>query len=327
MRTSRVLIRAIAFTLLLAAACKNAGNEPVYGDGTIGPPKLVDPPLARETNGSGNTPMPAANDTGAPPIPTTTAPAPPPAAPVTGKGFVIDHTTVDAAFDRIPQNYLVAAKSLRVFYGRLSHGDQLLVGATMIGKSKGAQYSPRGTVEAFYGSMDPGRDTPEWEKATRDRMQKPPAPNVVMWAWSSNVGKPERGGTQAYVEDAMKRLEKLEADFPQTRFVYFTGPAQTYKGATDYTKHNAVIRKFATERGKILFDFEDLDLYSPDGQKHAADTHACEWCDDWCKTHDCSMLDQSAKCVENLHAHCFTAWRKGQALWVLLARIAGWDGK
>ena len=256
-----------------------------------------------------------------------TSPASPSGGTTKGGGFVIDHTAVDA-FERIPAEYVAAARKLKVFYGRLSHGDQLIGGLKMIEKAKGGAFAEAGSVEQFYSSLDPGRETPDWEGATRTRLAKIGAGlDVVMWAWSGNVGRPDRGGTTDYIAKTNASLEKLETDYPKIRFVYMTGPAQTYKGATDYAKNNAQVRKFAMDHGKVLFDFEDIDLHSPDGAAHLDATDACEWCDAWCAHHDCSAADPSDKCVENHHTHCFNVLQKGKATWVLLARLAGWNGK
>lgn len=321
LRTSFARLALAALLASSFAACSSGSDVP-YRDGSVGPP-----PPGETHEGQGPPTSLPPSSSGEPTAAQPTSSGSSGGVAVSSGGFVIDHEAVNA-FDRIPAEYVQKARKLKLFYGRLSHGDQLIGGLKMVEKAKGASFMESGSVETFYSSLDPGRETPEWEGATRTRLAKVGAGiDVVMWAWSGNVGRPERGGTPEYIEKTLTTMGKLEEAYPKIRFVYMTGPGQTWKGATDYFKNNALIRRFAKDKGKILFDFEDIDLHSPDGVAHNEATDACEWCDAWCASHDCSMVDQSPKCVEDTHTHCFNVLMKGKATWVLLARLAGWNGK
>ncbi len=153
-----------------------------------------------------------------------------------------------------------------------------------------------------------------WAATTRAYLEGHPGTiDVVMWSWCGGVSDNTAEGIDAY----LAAMAALEADYPDLVFVYMTGHLDGGGTAGNLQVRNEQIRSWCRAHGKVLFDFAAIETVDPDGGAHADDTDACNWCAQWCATHDCP------DCGGCAHSHCFNCYRKGMALWVLLASVAG----
>ena len=211
-----------------------------------------------------------------------------------------------------------AKSDFRIFYGHTSHGSQLVTGMNMVDTSPGTLSIEEddGVDLGYEGDLG-------WVDVTRDRLDEHDSDiNMVMWSWCAGVSDNTEEGIDAYLQ----AMNQLERDYPDVLFVYMTGHLDG-EGPTGilYIRNNQ-IRDYCQEHGKILFDFADIESYDPEGNYYPDDGDWCDWCFDWCESHACPTGD----CVDDdgcQHSHCFNCYRKGQAFWWMMARIAGWEGE
>ncbi|MCF6242946.1 MAG: T9SS type A sorting domain-containing protein [Bacteroidales bacterium] len=198
------------------------------------------------------------------------------------QGFVIDHRHTDIHL--IPDNWIDSAKQkLKIRYFRRSHGSHVDRGGMTALMNYSSDYAQKyafgatgRTGELFlsnkWHSVDFEPDT--WYSITRAFLDDPANSdiNVVMWAWSSKF---YISNVQAYLDT----MEVFIADYgpngnkikdgtrtvPVT-FIFQTACSQKSLDANQTVyEQNEQIRRHCFDKNRILFDFNDLECYDPDG--------------------------------------------------------------
>jgi hypothetical protein len=210
----------------------------------------------------------------------------------------------------------------RIFYGHTSHGSQIISGLKMI-EERHATLFQKPRFHEIGGDLGHRGDT-GWAKTTRAFLARNPAYNVVMWSWCAGGSDNSQKGINTYLQT----MQKLEKKFPHVTFIYMTGhldgsgrAGNRSNGMPNLRKANAQIRAFCKKHNKVLFDFEDIESWDPNGKYYPDETDKCRWCTRWCVSNPCPPCDHCA------HSHCFNCFRKGKAFWWMMARVAGWNGQ
>lgn len=249
--------------------------------------------------------------------------------------LIVDHDC--RTLGAIPQQWIESAKaSLHIAYGHTSHGSQIITGMTGLVGFKGTlyQFNSGGTGGAldlrdtpFTGASDLGNpDRTSWASATRTYLSAHHEVNVVVWSWCGQVSSSTSGDIQTY----LGLMSGLERDFPGVTFVYMTGHLDGTGLGGNLHLRNQQIRNFCAANGKVLYDFEDIESYDPDGV-YFGDRNPTDNCDytggNW-------ALEWQAAHVEGVdwfdcspaHTQALNGNLKAYAAWWLWARLAGWAG-
>ncbi len=254
--------------------------------------------------------------------------------------LIIDHTCT--RLSDIPVEWIEKAKNdLHIAYGHTSHGSQLIDGMSGL-------ISFRGTLYLFGsggadGSLDL-RDTPftdasdlgnpdrtMWATATRNYLDSHPETNVIIWSWCGQVSSASKTDIETY----LNLMESLKDDYPAVDFVYMTGHLDGTGLTGNLHQRNEQIRAYCRENNKILYDFNDIETYNPDGQYFGGKipNDNCDydsngdsdrdgnWAVEWQNAHPGEWYDCSSAHSQPLNANL-----KAYAAWWLWSSLAGWPG-
>jgi hypothetical protein len=252
--------------------------------------------------------------------------------------LIIDHKSVNLS--AIPDEWITKAQSdLHIAYGHTSHGSQLITGMTGLVSSKGIKYAFGSSLKKGYldlrdrpftGAEDLGNpDRTSWEAATRTYLAATPVINVVIWSWCGEASYATENDINTY----LTLMSGLEKDFPKISFVYMTGHLDGSGLNGNLHARNEQIRNFCKTNNKILYDFNDIESYDPDGKyfgdkipndncdydKNGDGEREGNWAIEWQNANPGKWYD-----CDSAHSQPLNANLKAYAAWALWAKLAGW---
>ena len=290
---------------------------------------------------------------------------------------VVDHrhTTVS----QIPDNWIDSAKvKLKIRYFRRSHGSQVDAGGmTALQNYFGDKYAFSETESANSLFLSPrflsvDYDPDIWASDTRAYLDNPSSAdiNVVMWAWSFEFYNSDIQGyldtMENFIADYGKNGTKIQAGVRTVPVTFVFQTACSLMGDAENKivfEGNQQIRKHCADNNRILFDFNDIECYNPDGAyfgEAAADgvtyeglrrldddcsyiidpndpTTRGNWGIEWRTAkpdEELSKISADNVCTSCTHSDGTDGRSensrlhcvlKGQAAWWLWAVLAGWD--
>jgi len=250
--------------------------------------------------------------------------------------IIVDHR--HTKLNQIPVEWIEKAKStLHIAYGHTSHGSQITTGMTGLVSFAGNLYlwnsgGKDGVLDIRDGNLGEARDlgNPDrtlWADTTRKYLNTHPEINVVIWSWCGQVSSATENDINTY----LNLMNQLEKEYPYVSFVYMTGHTDGTGLSGNLHIRNEQIRRYCIANNKILYDFEDIESYDPDGRyfgdKNVRDDCSYSggnWAIEWQNSHRESV--DWYRC-QSAHSQPLNANLKAYAAWWLWARLAGWDGR
>ncbi|MCI0519986.1 MAG: hypothetical protein L0Z70_06970 [Chloroflexi bacterium] len=274
--------------------------------------------------------------------PTLTQPLPAPTFTPAADAILIDHTSL-ALFEQIPDEYIAAASRMPLLFRHASVGKNVTDGLDCLMNNfakrpfhcdKGippgevvfnAKYDRSNWLFEFH--QPPPGINPPWEQKLNGFLQRietlPPGEAYAVIGYKHGYVEAVPG---AKIDDlffnnnpndkfpSVEDLEALEAQHPEMRLVYWTMGLPRL-GFPDSQNFNQQMRRYAAEQGKVLMDLADIESHDPAGNP----------CVDSEGKNIEAICDEYTDEEVNGHLNALGSLRMAKAMWVLMARLAGWQ--
>lgn len=185
----------------------------------------------------------------------------------------IDHTYI-AGVASMPQSTMDAIGQQKWLFTHASVGGNMINGMTALHASNAGYYQlvvtnddgtpPASTTAGRVYEYD--RGNPGWSSKLSifdtavDAGWRSPKIDVAM----DKLCYIDQG---ANATTYVSSMSALEANYPETVFVYATMPLMTGSGSDNILRnqYNNAVRKFCTTNDRLLFDIADIEAFDPDG--------------------------------------------------------------
>jgi hypothetical protein len=348
----------LLFSFLIGNSCSTTDQnykQPIPIATSETPPTMtveLHSPVSTETVLVHPAPMltPTSSITPIEPLPVqTTTTQPPTIAPdqydpvrlLNNQAIIIDHTVVDS-FEHIPPEYIRAASEYRWFYRMESVGANIQDGLRCMmdefdrrpsfcdrglnseEKFTGKEYDFTNWFFEFHAPLP--NPNPGWQNKANFFIERinnlEPGEQYDAAGYQFcyvDVLQGSQLAEQFFESNAspnIYELEQLEETHPDLRIVYFTTCLARSVGTPEATRYNQLMREYALVHGKVLFDLADIESHAPDGtlcvDNQGRGLPAI--CQDYTDEIDAGHLNARGRL------------RLAKAMWILIARLSGWDG-
>jgi len=268
---------------------------------------------------------------------------------------------IEAARNNLHIAYQHTSHGTHVSYGMFGlpdykPGDETLFAITnnspQSGKLDFRDYAIASYAESGNDASDLSRNETAFIQATRNYLDEPQNSeiNVVMWSWCNIAGHDVANnylpGMQSLIDEYSEGGSKIGTGADQRQntvtFIFMTGHANRDSNVGDGKPKNQarLIIDFCKENNYFCLDYYGIDTHDmngsywedagDDGNSSTGGSFYSDWQDSHAAGTDYYENKSSPGGAVTYGAHNtqhITANRKAYAMWYILARIAGWDGK
>ncbi len=297
-------------------------------------------PTATATPGITNTPDPFPTQTNTPSVSHTATSTSPPG---TQDGFIVDHNSIDL-FSQIPDQFIDAAAQIDSLFRHASVGNNVDNGLNCLMNNFPSRpyycdsglepeeifydqrYDRSNWVFEFHAStnLNPGW----WNKTNYfiDRINNLASDehyDAVAFKFGYVDGTDDLLIDNKFFSNdpddnlpSIDELETLQATHPDKNLILWTMSLARAVGTVGSDSFNQQMRAYAAAHNKILMDIAAIQSHRPDGTL----------CFDNAGNGIPALCDEYTNEVNGGHLNALGMQRMAKAYWILMAKLAGWDG-